>query len=193
MGATGRRGDSAVEFFFVHINKTAGSSIEESLGIRFRHRTARQIIAEVGLEKWRNSFTFTVVRNPWDKVVSHYSYRVQTDQTGMGDGSIAFAEWVREAYGRRNPRYYDKPKMFMPQVDWISGADGSILVNFIARFETLQTDFNTVCARIGRDPAELPHRKSSQRGDYRGYYDAETRGIVNDWFRRDVERFGYEF
>lgn len=182
-----------MDFIFVHINKTAGSSIEEALGLRFRHRTARQIIGEIGLEKWRNCFTFAVVRNPWDKVLSHYSYRVQTDQTGMGDGCVGFSEWVREAYGKRNPRFYDKPMMFMPQADWISDVEGRILVNFVAHFENLQADFDNVCARIGRDPVMLPHRKQSRHGDYRGYYDAESRGIVADWFRRDLEQFEYDF
>jgi hypothetical protein len=182
-----------VDFIFVHINKTGGSSIEEALGLRFRHRTARQIIHEVGLQRWREAFTFTVVRNPWDKVVSHYAYRVQTNQTGLGEKPVQFLDWVIEAYGRRNPRYYDKPMMFMPQIDWITDPGGRILVNFVARFEHLQTDFDSICARIGRDATPLPHRKSSQRGAYRDYYDEVTRQIVTDWFRRDIETFNYTY
>ena len=182
-----------MNFIFVHINKTAGSSIEEALGLRFRHRTARQIIEEIGPGKWRECFTFAVVRNPWDKVVSHYSYRVETNQTGMGDGKMGFADWVRESYGRRNPVFHDKPLMFMPQVDWISDEKGRILVNFVARFENLQADFDTVCERIGRQQVPLPHRKQSKHGDYRDLYDAETRGIIGDWFRRDIEQFNYTF
>ncbi len=182
-----------MDFIFVHINKTAGSSIEEALGLRFRHRTARQIIGEIGPEKWRACFTFTVVRNPWDKVVSHYSYRVDTNQTGMGAGAVSFAEWVRESYGRQNPVYYDKPMMFMPQVDWISDGEDRVLVDFVARFENLQIDFDHICARIGRDAIPLPHRKQSRHGNYREFYDTETRGIIADWFRKDIEKFDYKF
>jgi hypothetical protein len=181
------------DLLFVHINKTGGSSIEEALDLRSRHRTALQIIGEVGLQTWRDCFTFTVVRNPWDKVVSHYAYRVQTNQTGLRDSPVPFGEWVREAYGNRNPRFYDKPMMFMPQLDWITDTEGGILVNFVARFESLQGDFERVCARIGRAPRMLPHRKSSQRGAYPEYYDEETRQIVARWFRRDIEAFDYRF
>ena len=81
-----------MDFIFVHINKTAGSSIEEALGLRFRHRTAGDIISEIGIAAWRKNFTFAVVRNPWDKVLSHYSYRIDTNQTGLGNGKIGFAE-----------------------------------------------------------------------------------------------------
>ena len=182
-----------MRLIFVHINKTAGSSIEEALGLRFQHRTARDVVREIGQEAWRSSFTFTVVRNPWDKVVSHYSYRVQTNQTGLGSGTVGFAEWVREAYGRRDPRFYDKPMMFMPQLEWIVDAGGVILVNYVARFENLQADFAEICARIGRSPHALPHLKRSNRADYRSYYDDESREIVATWFRVDIEAFGYRF
>ena len=131
-----------MKFVFVHINKTGGSSIEQALGIRFQHRTAMELVADMGMEQWRNHFSFSVVRNPWDKVLSHYSYRVLTNQTGMADGHIGFTDWVCEAYGRKNPTYYDKPKMFMPQVDWISDEQGRILIDYVARFESLQSGFD---------------------------------------------------
>ena len=90
-----------MDFIFVHINKTAGTSIEHALGLPFQHKTARQFINEIGLETWRTTFTFAVVRNPWDKVVSHYHYRVETNRLDPGDDPIQFGDWVREAYGKR--------------------------------------------------------------------------------------------
>jgi hypothetical protein len=180
-------------FRFVHINKTAGSSIEQALGLRFRHRTAREFIGEIGLDEWRRQFTFAVVRNPWDRVVSHYSYRVSTDQTGMGGGVISFTDWVREAYGRNNPLYYDKPRMFMPQRDWLCDDGGVLVVDYVARFENLQADFDEVCRRIGRPPVRLPHLKKSSHGDYRALHDAESRAIVARWFEADIREFGYSF
>lgn len=180
-----------MDFIFIHINKTGGSSIEQVLGIPFRHRTAREARREIGPAAWASAFKFTVVRNPWDKVVSHYCYRVQTDQTGLADGATGFREWVAEAYGKRNPKYYDKPMMFMPQMDWITDARGRILVDFIARFENLDDDFAKICARLNRPVAALPHLKRSQRGDYRAYYDEPTAAIVARWFRKDIAEFGY--
>jgi hypothetical protein len=67
-----------MRYVFIHINKTAGSSIEAALGLQLSHFSAREVIASIGEETWKNVFKFTVVRNPWDKVVSHYHYRVQT-------------------------------------------------------------------------------------------------------------------
>lgn len=180
------------KFAFVHINKTAGSSIEDALNLAFQHKTAQTMRDEIGEANWNRRFTFTFVRNPWDKVASHYAYRVKTNQTGMGDGHISFRDWVRLAYGDRDPKYYDQPMMFMPQVDWINDESGTSLVTFVGRFEHLQADFRTVCERIGRE-AELPHEKKSSNRNFRSQYDGATAEIVGTRFAPDLGAFGYSF
>jgi chondroitin 4-sulfotransferase 11 len=179
-------------FIFIHINKTGGSSIEKALNLPFEHKTALEKIEEIGHQQWESKFTFSVIRNPWDKVVSHYHYRVQTNQTGLGAKTIGFKEWVKLSYGNKDPFYYDQPRMFMPQFDWLADEGGRVLVGFICRFENLDDDFNVVCSKIGRR-ANLPHLKASQRGNYRDYYNEETIEIVARWFCKDIESFGYTF
>jgi hypothetical protein len=177
---------------FVHINKTGGSSIEKALGLPFQHRTAREIHDLIGAKRWQSRFSFTFIRNPWDKVASHYHYRVKTNQTGLRDQPIPFAEWVRLAYGENARPYYDNPKMFMPQMDWIAGQDGRIMVDFVGRFESLHADFKVVCDKVGIE-ATLPHLKQTKRSDYRKYYDDATAAIVAHWFAKDIDVFSYRF
>ncbi len=177
---------------FVHINKTGGSSIEKALKLPFQHRTALEILDLIGEKRWKSRFSFAFVRNPWDKVASHYHYRVKTNQTGLKTHPVSFKEWVRIAYGENALPYYDNPKMFMPQVDWVADRSGKILVDFIGRFESLHHDFHVVCERIGLH-AELPHLKQSERGSFQRYYDDPTAAIVARWFAKDIAAFGYRF
>ncbi len=179
-------------FIFIHINKTGGSSIEKALKLPFEHLTALEKIEEVGREKWEQKYTFAVVRNPWDKVVSHYHYRVQTNQTDLATKPVEFRDWVRLAYAKNDPMYYDNPKMFMPQFDWIADQDGQILVDYVCRLEDIDEDFRAVCCRIGKT-VRLPHVKTSERGQYREYYDQETIEIVANCFERDIDSFGYRY
>jgi len=179
-------------FVFIHINKTGGSSVEEALKIPRSHRTALEQIEKIGEETWNKKLTFTIVRNPWDKVVSHYHFRVKTNQTRLRDKPIAFKEWVKRTYGRQDPSYYDSPKMFMPQIDWITDENDELLVDEILYFEDLDKEFNGIQKKLGMN-APLPHMKKSNHGHYRQYYDKETLEIVRNWFRRDIERFGFRF
>lgn len=181
------------KFIFIHINKTGGSSIEHALQIPFEHKTAQEKIIELDRTRWDARFTFTVVRNPWDKVVSHFHYRVQTNQIRPASDKIDFTEWVRLAYGEQDPRYYDAHRLFMPQLDWITDQNGNILVDEVYRFENLSNDFSEICSKLARN-AELPHFKASKRRrSYRDYYNEIAVDIVADWFRKDIEQFGYQF
>lgn len=180
------------DLVFVHINKTGGSSIERALALPFQHLTALELRDLLGERRWSRRFKFTFVRDPWDKVASHYHFRVKTNQTGLRTRPIPFPEWVVRAYGERDPVLYDDPKMFMPQYRWICAEDGRSLVDFIGRFEHLREDFREVCRRIGVK-AELPHLKKSADRSYRLLYTPEARQVVAQRFAGDLERFGYTF
>jgi hypothetical protein len=178
---------------FIHINKTGGSSVEKALGLGFAHLTALQTRRLLGERRWARRFSFAVVRNPWDKISSHYHYRVQTNQTRLKADAISFSDWVKRAYGDRDPKYYDKPLMFAPQVEWLSDEQGNIIVGHIMRFERLQPDFDEVCRIMQREPVTLPRLKPSVRGPYQEDYDDEAREVVAERFERDIETFGYSF
>jgi hypothetical protein len=179
-------------YVFIHINKTGGSSIEKALGIGLDHSTAQEKFEQLGADAWQRKFTFTFVRNPWDKVVSHYHYRVNTNQTGMGANPVPFDRWLQLCYVERDPRYLDQERMFMPQRRWLVNPQGEMLVEFIGRFENLQQDFTTVCERLSLR-AELGHAKPSGRGSYRDYYDSASRDLIARCFEEDLQAFDYSF
>lgn len=180
------------DFIFIHINKTGGSSVEKALHLPFEHLTAQEKIKEVGWEKWQDKFTFAFVRNPFDKVCSHYRYRVKTNQTKLRDQPLDFGNWVQRSYGAHDPFYYDNPKMFMPQTDWLSDQQGNILVDEVYHFETLAEDFKTLRQKFSLE-AQLPHLKASKPVDYRRYYDEKSRAIVESCFAQDLKKFNYQF
>ena len=181
-------------FIFIHINKTAGTSIGNAIGLPIKHhQSAREVIARIGRDKWDKAYKFTLVRNPWDKVVSHYEYRRKRNKTDLATQDISFAEWVKKTYGpEKDPFYYNNPKAFQPQVEWLKDDEGNISIDFVGKFESINEDFEQIKKAIGLD-AELPHLNASRRADYRSYYDDETREIVAQWFREDIEAFNYHF
>lgn len=180
------------DFIFIHINKTGGSSVEKALNLPFEHLTAQEKQAEVGTQKWQNKFTFSFVRNPYDKVCSHYRYRVKTNQTQLKDKPLSFTDWVALSYGEKDPFYYDQPRMFMPQTDWLCDEYGQIMVDAVYHFESLQHDFQTIKERFGLN-ADLPHLKPSKPVAYQSFYDNRAKQIVEQHFAADLDAFGYKF
>ena len=179
-------------FAFVHINKTAGSSVRKALGIHGDHKTALEKIEWMGKKRWNKKFTFTIVRNPFGKVVSHYCYRIKTNQLNMRVDNVSFEEWIHLTYDRKDENYYDSHKMFMPQCDWISDKSGNVIVDYICRFESLREDFAYVCDKIGVD-ATLPQENATEHDHYSKYYNKYTKKIISRCFEKDIEKFGYRF
>jgi len=178
---------------FIHINKTGGSSIEKGLGLpQQKHFTALELKKKFGDKRWNKKFKFAFVRNPWDKVVSHYHYRYRRNEQGIKEDNIDFKQWVKLTYKEKNPKYYNIPKMFAPQMDWITDGNGKIIIDFIGRFENLNQDFKKICKTIGKK-MELPHLRKSSHKPYQQYYDNKNRELIEIIFKKDIEKFGYKF
>ena len=183
------------KFIFIHINKTGGTSIGKAIGLRRkRHLTVSQIISKIGEQRFSNTFVFCVVRNPWDKVLSLYKYRVKTNQTNMRDNHISFNEWVKQTYGKeKNIFYYNKPLMFAPQSDWLKDKNGNLRVDKVLKFESLSDDFQDLTTFLGYNSKYLGKENSTEKVNYKNFYDESSRKIIEEWFSEDIKLFNYSF
>jgi hypothetical protein len=181
-------------YIFIHINKTGGTSIAKAIGLpEKKHLTAEQVITQIGERAFNDAFVFAVVRNPWSKVVSHYKYRVKTNQTAMKTNPIDFNEWVKCTYGpEKNLFYYDQPTRFQPQLSWLKNSSGELVVPHIIRFEKLSEEFKPIALKLGLQ-TELPHLNATKKESYTTYYNPESQQIIANWFKEDIAYFNYVF
>ena len=162
---------------YLHLHSSSCSK-----DVIFTHLPPRCIKRLVGEEFWGESYKFTFVRNPWARVVSlYFHHRRDRDKYPLAQED--FQEWLR--LGGTG-----SVKKLMS--DFACDENGNVIVDFIGRFENLERDFRTICCRIGID-CELPHLNKTNHQDYRCYYTEETKEMVRDWARKDIEMFGYEF
>jgi chondroitin 4-sulfotransferase 11 len=183
---------NSCNYSFIHINKTGGTSILNALGLDKTHLTCKELIDKMTLSEWNQTKSIAVIRNPWDRVVSLYHYRVKTNQSDLQVLNISFKEWCHEVYKKRNHIYYDKPKMFQPQTSWIVDYDDIVNVDFILKFEDLEQDFENLAKVIGID-VKLKHLNRTKRDHYQLYYDEETKELISNWYKNDISVFGYSF
>ncbi|MCB0458546.1 MAG: sulfotransferase family 2 domain-containing protein [Flavobacteriaceae bacterium] len=184
------------DVIFIHINKTAGTSIINITGKPFRkHLTAKEIIKAVGKKKWNKAYKFSVVRNPWDKMVSHYKHNIKVNPKRMmdGDAIITFEKWIKCTLGENKiKKFYNRPQHFLPQVEWLKDDEGAIKIDKIIKFENLNEDFRDVAEALGINE-ELPHLNKTRKTNYKDFYNDEIRNMVADWFAEDIKMFNYSF
>jgi hypothetical protein len=187
---------------FVHIPKCAGLALSKAVfGCRGgAHMPIESYMLAFSRAEFRSFFKFTVVRNPWDRVVSAYhflsegglgesdrrmaetSVALYPDFPSFVEGFIGGGDFNRILHFRQQWRFLCLTPSSPPEVD------------FVGRFETLSDDFRTICERIGVSP-ELVHvnRGRSRPQGYRELYDERSADIVARAYARDIALFGYAF
>jgi chondroitin 4-sulfotransferase 11 len=68
---------------------------------------------------------------------------------------------------------------------------GSILVDYVGRFENLDEDFHFVCDHLGLPRLELPSMGTTKHEYFSELYDDKAEAIVSEHFKMDLDRFGY--
>ena len=199
------------KFIFIHIPKCGGSSIYKTLApdisddinetehggwdsqskIMKQHATAEQI-KQLYYPGFHDYFSFTFVRNPWDKSLSDYLWMVNIDDTNR-DGSFTDYLTGKNKFSSKLLKQHRRYDHVIHQLDYILDSTESNMVDFIGRFENLQQDFDIICDKIGIYRQELPHKNKTNHKHYTEYYDDETREIVAEKYAKDIEYFGYKF
>ena len=172
-----------LDWIFIHINKTGGSSIEKALGLPFDHRSAREKIAAIGSDVWERKFSFSFVRNPWERLVSWYQYVQRTPLHEDCRPGETFADFAA--------RFLEKPR----RAQWwmIEDLNGVMGLDYVGRFENLNDDIAYLCQRIGIKAQTLPHRNKMADKDYRTFYDDRLALAVKNNWTREIDAFGYTF
>ena len=78
---------------FIHVPKAAGTSVAEVLyGQRIGHYTQDEYIEYLGFNQIKNSYIFTVVRDPVERLYSAWKYAVKG---GTKDGGVYNADFYK--------------------------------------------------------------------------------------------------
>ena len=185
-----------------------------------RHLPLIPVRRRLGRKLWDAYFKFAVTRNPWDLVVSQYHWATRGDYADAYKGRVRRSLkrfWAYPPKVRKNFRTLGTSlartflKMDVVKFDFFVrhmlryyplndrfyfDRSGSVGLDFLIRYENLQDDYTSVCARIGIPTSQLPSLKTrtrSERRHYSTYYDDRTRELVRKAYHRHIDQFGYRF
>lgn len=183
---------------FIHNPKTGGASVTGALS-SVGSKDSNWISHEPASRVDEFAFKFAFVRNPWDRMASYYAFMADPNNRTRNMqwydidrvAAMGFKRWLLDEqtlvlYERELHRERP-PVQRRPQTWWVDGC------HFVGRYEKLQEDFDRACQVIGAPPARLKHVNARTRKPYQEVYDDEMRAAVAEWFKVDVERWGYEF
>jgi len=200
---------------FVHNPKVAGMSIKSWLISNRKNSTYQEFDLKVTFNDLKNTvdnlpFSFSIVRNPWDRMVSGY-YELRRWYDNPGKASQDNLNFVRDYFNRSPFPSFDQFMNEFPQDEmwpvlyptlspypatWPKGAvtqkqyvDG---VDLVLRYENITEDFKQI-QKIYDCDVPLPMINTSENNDYRSYYNDRTKAIGAAFFQEDIDTFRYSF
>ena len=202
--------------WFVDIPRTSSTTLKLELGKRFGnefgkqyvrgsgvgrrhkvildHSTATEVRKMISAELWNRLFTFSIVRNPWDRCYSLFRYRIANGEIPRG---FPFIEYLR-LLERKNTRSCYSPFAYQhhyrPMCDFVLDENNNQLVNYIGKYEKREEFMSMLKEKIGIELSDAPKAEVlGKPADYREAYDAEGLAIIQRMWQDDIGRFGYEF
>ena len=181
----GRLIDAAI----MDVNLARGTNGVQTAGRLWKHSTLQDIEGLVSRAFIAEAFVVTLVRNPWDRVVSYYHWlRGQAfDHPAVGLAkALEFSAFLNHPQTRASLKA-------TPYGSYVQGPEGGERCDRFIRLEAFEADAAPLWAHLGFRLA-LPHFNASARGEaYQEYYSAADSALVEELCGEDIARFGYRF
>jgi len=155
-----------------------------------KESTPEKIRRKIGDTMWDEYTKVTIVRNPWDMVVSScfWSLRKKKNLENV-NYKIYFNDWIK---------HKNAWKGLEQNISRSIDSNGNLLMDYYIKYENLQQSYMQFCEKVGIKSMMLPRLKSNIRSDrsnktYEYFYTKESRDLVQKKAGRYIETFKYEF
>lgn len=200
-------------FVFIHVPKTAGTSLREALGLHSSldipcHAPARDVMPMIKQVAPR-AISIAFVRNPYTRFVSLYNYARQDESLYHSVKNPEHAPYGKHIdYDILSDKSLEECaellvqgklgghgvwlNLWRPQVEWLINREGELMVDFIGRVETLETDLQRLATLHGITAGPVPWLNKSAAIKETPRFTDRALELVRLYYRRDFEMLGYD-
>lgn len=172
----------------------------------YNHMSAKKIRDLTSQEIWDRYFKFTVIRNPFDKLISGF-FMFENRKKNYSNTQL-LKIFAKRVLDRGNPIDRVKGNTEIERFRcWIRKGgsivdrnkyliDEQVCIDYFIEYENLHEGIKHVCDRLSIpfEPSRIPEFKKGirhHRIQIQDYYDHATKQIVEKIYAWELERFGY--
>jgi hypothetical protein len=181
------------KLIFTHIQKCGGTSVINFFKHRKNHNKIKFDIKHLKKinEDIDDYFKFTIIRNPWDRMVSFYHYHKEKildnkfpTKTWKYIKNLNFSEFLKsnkfQSWALRNNI-----------TDYIT-YNKKTYIDYYINFENLEKDFEII-KKISGKCGKLNKVNKSNHLNYKKYYDEKNKEIISYLFNEEINFFNFKF
>lgn len=167
---------------YIHIPKTGGSTIEYIL-------FGRILTSEHGpVELYKNYyhyFIFSIVRNPYTRIISVYNYYIQGGNQSIHDKNLISKNTSLCNFLVN----YNSKKIFhlRTQFSFLKNSDN---INYIAKFENFEDEVKKICEILKIRVNKIPNKRKSKYNNI--IITPKFINLVNKIYRDDFVNYNYK-
>ena len=199
-------------FWFVDIPRTSSTSIKHELcqkygvvfekgrmvgpkkrfysGIFHPHITAQRMCEILGEQTWNSLYTFSIIRNPYERMYSFFLYRIREERI---PADTSYEEYLSEVSiaksGGKSSKFSFAPLHYYSCRDFILDSSGNLMVDHIIDFKERRKGLAAVFDKLGIDDIDLDLKM--QKTDYPDTVKIPRPDLVYEMYKDDFEYFGY--
>ena len=178
---------------FIHIHRTGGSSIISLLKKALPNQV--DVIAQHGnastmekqlLTTYADYFIFSIVRNPWDRLLSWYSLLHKSDPTPIEAERLRFEQFLLTITHDDG-----NDSSLCNQLDYFNTLNLDKI--HIYRYEQYAKETQRMAKKLGITITDIPRVNETSSKNYQDYYTKKSKALVTEKCARDIAYFGYTF
>ena len=177
---------------YVHIPKTGGKMIKQHFPVRLGKASHHPVW---GYKFDEDDFIFTMVRNPYDRMVSNYEFLKRGGINRKGRRyrdlldleKIDFKQLVERLFNER--QFLLKVVLLRPQMFFITD---TTMFDYIGRFENFSDEILEIEKRLDYDKKEQEVVNKTPHEHFSTYYNEEIADMVYDMYKCDFKILEYD-
>ena len=140
------------------------------------------------LKEYPDYFVFSMVRNPWDRLLSWYALIHKSDPQDLATERLRFEEFLFSTIQNNS-----SDSFLINQLDYFKSTTDHLDHVTIYRYEAYENEVKKIAVHLGIVIQEIPLVNETSTKNYRSYYSEKGKALVALKCARDIDHFGYSF
>ena len=160
---------------------------------RFRtHGNLQSVERIMPSDLFHKYIKFSVVRNPWDRLVSEYEFFNQGSEVYQNVLKRRRHRWARDIKTFDEFVHAKAKRKDATQYYYLKNSKDALGVDNVLKQESLSLDFEKLCNRLDFQCQLTRYNTTQKRNPTASYFSKELNQFVMRHWSEDIELFGYQ-
>ena len=203
------------QLMYIHIPKTGGWSMTNTLsgmGLKkmYEHDFSNTVKSRLGEDNFRdNFFKFTIVRNPWARLLSSYTFLTKGSNVHIPPESVTFNRLNIKSFEEfvdtllKNTREFGEAYLIpgdnrvnlftLNQTKWVYDDEGNMLLDYVGYLSKLSESIREINEKTGLNIPVPQKGNITNHDSYTNVYTPELIEKVSEIYHKDITNFKFSF